>query len=89
VPGVKKPAIEPKYISIREAGSVLGVTDQAIYAWLKEGRIEHLKIKVEGKRTKWLISRADFDRFIEEFTVKKRPPRKAGRPSMVKMDKIA
>jgi excisionase family DNA binding protein len=81
-------SVQSEYISIREAGSILGVTDQAIYLWLEEGRIEHLKIKAKI-RTKWRISRADFNRFVQESTIKAKPKARPGRPTTIHMERQA
>jgi len=80
--------MQSKYMSIKEVLETLPVTPQAIYAWLKEGRIEHLKIPGK-KRSTWLILRADFNRFIEESTVQRAAPRRVGRPTLLKLEKRA
>ena len=76
-----------QFISINEGAAILGITNQTLYQWLKEGLIEHLKVR-HGTRTKWLINRADFDRFIKESTTP-RTVRRVGRPTSVKVEERA
>jgi excisionase family DNA binding protein len=49
---------EPDYVSVGDVAARYGVTTQAVYKWLKDGRIEATR----GPGGSWRIPAAQFDR---------------------------
>ncbi|HEX4098529.1 MAG TPA: helix-turn-helix domain-containing protein [Caulobacteraceae bacterium] len=54
---LERPRTEPEYISVGDVAARYGVTTQAVYKWLKDGRIEATR----GPGGSWRIPRAQFD----------------------------
>jgi excisionase family DNA binding protein len=52
-----RPRAEPDYISVGDVAARYGVTTQAVYKWLKDGRIEATR----GPGGSWRIPRTQFD----------------------------
>ncbi len=52
--------MDDEYLTPKEVADRLRVTDQAVYKWLKEGRLEGFKF---GRAVR--VSRESVDRFVE------------------------
>lgn len=54
---IDRPRAEPEYISVGDVAARYGVTTQAVYKWLKDGRIDATR----GPGGSWRIPRAQFE----------------------------
>jgi excisionase family DNA binding protein len=66
VAGRRRP--EPQYVSVGEVAARYGLTTQAVYQWLKKGRIQATR----GPGGSWLIPAAQFDADTRPATARRK-----------------
>lgn len=70
------------WVPIAKISHFLGVDYKTAIAWMKENDVKVMQVPRGDKRTT-LVWKPDFDRFVEQHTVKPEPkpePKRRGRP---------